>query len=165
MRMLEQLAKCVNEGSVVNSPVHRSYSGGVVAYNLGSVTDCKNLGNVSTEVDYAGGLVGKDSSDTEVVNSFSAGDSALAGVIHKIEGKISNCYYDSSVLVGLSSVSRMSECLRQICKRINLLGFSTQQTVWRQIARHGVATALAILFLLIAPTSQFTKLFLKIAVR
>ena len=89
---------CTNSGTV-----RSSYSGGIAGWNGGTIANCKNLGRLSSKG--SGGLVGRNASKKSLSNSFSVTDSARAGIINSDSGTVTNCYYDSDVLPGLSTVA------------------------------------------------------------
>ena len=88
---------CTNSGAASSS---RSYIGGIAGYNRGTISDCKNWGSVN-----GAGLVKRDSSSGKLRNSFSVADTAVYGVIYSSSGTVTNCYYDSDVLTGKSTVA------------------------------------------------------------
>ena len=99
------ISGCTNSGSVSSSSTYFSYSGGIAGWNGGTVSNCKNLGRLSSKGS-SGGLVGRNASKESLSNSFSVTDSARAGIIDSDSaGTVTNCYYDSDVLPGLSTVA------------------------------------------------------------
>ena len=88
---------CTNSGAASSS---RSYIGGIAGYNRGTISDCKNWGSVN-----GAGLVDRDYSSGKLRNSFSVADTAVYGVIYSSSGTVTNCYYDSDVLTGKSTVA------------------------------------------------------------
>ena len=103
------ISGCTNSGAVSSSSYSStsssSYSGGIAGWNGGTVTNCKNLGRLSSQGP-SGGLVGRNASKESLSNSFSVTDSARAGIIDSDSaGTVTNCYYDSDVLPGLSTVA------------------------------------------------------------
>ena len=88
---------CTNSGAASSS---RSYIGGIAGYNEGTISDCKNWGSVK-----GAGLVKRDSSSGKLRNSFSVADTASDGVIYSSSGTVTNCYYDSDVLTGQSTIA------------------------------------------------------------
>lgn len=76
------------------------YAGGIVGWNAGTVVDCKNLGKVPAS-NGSGGVTGKNAGSATILNSFSV------GVLYSYSnsGKVINCYYDSDVLSGKSTVA------------------------------------------------------------
>ncbi len=98
---------CSNDGSVNSSSLGKGYSGGIVGLNAnkGHLKNCRNLGMVSKSVKYSGGIIGSDYS-AMMYNSFSAGNSALSGVVFwTVLADRNFCYYDSDVLKKLSTES------------------------------------------------------------
>ena len=68
------------------------YVGGIVGYNVGSVTDCSSAGTVSGD-DYVGGIVG--SNDGSVTNCSNAGTvsapSLVGGIAGYNDGSVTGC--------------------------------------------------------------------------
>ena len=100
---------CTNNGSVSASTGSAttgvySYSAGIVGKNTGSVINCMNGGSISRAT-YTGGIAGYLGRNSKMLNSFSVANSAKAGVTSDSYGSITNCYYDSDVLPGLSTVA------------------------------------------------------------
>ncbi len=97
------VAECMNDDTVtiVASNAY-SHSGGIVGWNAGTVSDCTN-GDMVSATTSSGGLVGKNESG--IVNSFSVAKGAKSGVVQENGGTVSNCYYDSDILTGLSTVA------------------------------------------------------------
>ena len=100
---------CTNNGSVsasTGSATTRvySYSAGIVGENTGSVINCMNGGSISRAT-YTGGIAGFLGRNSKMLNSFSVANSAKAGVTSDSDGPITNCFYDSDVLPGLSTVA------------------------------------------------------------
>ena len=104
------ISDCTNSGafssfSTSSSTSSYSYGGGIAGWNGGTVTNCKNLGRLSSKGS-SGGLVGRNASKESLSNSFSVTDSARAGIIYSDStGTVTNCYYDSDVLPGKSTVA------------------------------------------------------------
>ena len=99
---------CANSGTVSTttsssrSSSDSSYTGGIAGWNDGTITDCANSGTVSSDSG-SGGIAGYNKG--HIANSFSVANSAKAGVTSDSDGSITNCYYDSDVLTGLSTVA------------------------------------------------------------
>ncbi len=93
---------CMNGGAVSDpyTIVYNSNFGGIASWNAGTISDCKNWGSVR-----GGGLSFRDSSSGKLLNSFSVANKAGYGVIYTNEGTVINCYYDSDVLTGKSTVA------------------------------------------------------------
>ena len=87
---------CTNMGEVFGS----SYVGGIAGTNYSSVYNCRNLGRIS-----GSGLVEWSNTGTKMLNSFSVSTTANVGVISSNNGTVTNCYYDSDVLTGKSTVA------------------------------------------------------------
>lgn len=53
---------CSNDGSVYSSSLGKGYSGGIIGLNAnkGHLRNCRNLGMVSKNVKYSGGIIGSD---------------------------------------------------------------------------------------------------------
>ncbi len=100
------ISGCTNSGAFSSfSTSSYSYGGGIAGWNGGTVTNCKNLGRLSSKGS-SGGLVGRNASKESLSNSFSVTDSARAGIIYSDStGTVTNCYYDSDVLPGKSTVA------------------------------------------------------------
>ena len=103
------VSSCSNNGSVSASTGSattwvRSYSGGIVGENTGSVINCMNGGSIS-RASYTGGIAGYLGRNSKMLNNFSVANSAKAGVTSDSDGSITNCYYDSDLLPGLSTVA------------------------------------------------------------
>lgn len=79
------------------------YAGGIVAWNSGTVADCKNLGKVSP--DRGSGVTEGNAGSATMLNSFSVAGAAVSGVVKDNSGTVANCYYDSDVLTGKSTVA------------------------------------------------------------
>ena len=90
---------CTNGGTVSSS----SYSGGIAGWNAGTVADCKNLGKVSP--DRGSGVTEGNAGSATMLNSFSVAGAAESGVVNSNSGTVANCYYDSDVLTGKSTVA------------------------------------------------------------
>lgn len=90
---------CTNGGAVSSS-----YSGGIAGWNAGTVADCKNLGKVSA-TGGSGGVTYKNTASATMLNSFSVAGAAVSGVVKDNSGTVANCYYDSDVLTGKSTVA------------------------------------------------------------
>lgn len=90
---------CTNGGAVSSS-----YSGGIAGWNAGTVADCKNLGKVSA-TGGSGGVTYKNTASATMLNSFSVAGAAESGVVKDNSGTVANCYYDSDVLTGKSTVA------------------------------------------------------------
>ena len=100
------ISGCTNSGTVYFSSTSfytYSYSGGIAGSNSGTVTNCKNLGRLFDNS--SGGLVGRNASKKSLSNSFSVTDDVEYGVVRSDSGTVTNCYYDSDVLPGLSTVA------------------------------------------------------------
>ncbi len=91
---------CTNKGEVSSG----CYKSGIASKNYGTVSNCRNLGRLGNTVG-GGGLVGENETGKKIVNSFSVTGSAYAGVIYSNSGTVTNCYYDSDVLTGKSTVA------------------------------------------------------------
>ena len=102
------IAGCTNNGIISAKFIgHRSsfdFGGGIAGENVGTVTDCRNLGRV-LGARYSGGVIGKDVKASKIFNSFSVTDRVGFGVVRSDSGTVTNCYYDSDVLPGLSTVA------------------------------------------------------------
>ena len=97
---------CTNSGAVSSSSysISYSYSGGIAGWNAGTIADCKNSGQVSAG-NGSGGVTWKNDISATMRNSFSVADKAGRGVVSENSGKVTNCYYDSDVLTGQSTVA------------------------------------------------------------
>ena len=91
---------CTNKGEVSSG----CYESGIASKNYGTVSNCRNLGRLKDNLG-AGGLVGENETGKKIVNSFSVTGSAYAGVVYSSSGTVTNCYYDSDVLTGKSTVA------------------------------------------------------------
>ncbi len=91
---------CTNKGEVSSG----CYESGIASKNYGTVSNCRNLGRLRDALG-AGGLVGENETGKKIVNSFSVTDIAYAGVVYSNSGTVTNCYYDSDVLTGKSTVA------------------------------------------------------------
>jgi hypothetical protein len=81
-----------------------------VAKNGGTILNCKNNGSISAKAEdeiYVGGLIAWSSDSTaKMLNSFSFANTAKSGVIsYRKYATVTNCYYDSDVLTGKSTVA------------------------------------------------------------
>ena len=96
---------CTNGGAVSSSySYYYSNSGGIAGWNAGTVADCKNLGKVSA-TGGSGGVTYKNTASATMLNSFSVAGAAGRGVVKNNSGTVANCYYDSDVLTGKSTVA------------------------------------------------------------
>ncbi len=96
---------CTNGGTVTSTLFSSyAYSGGIVGWNSGTVADCKNLGKVSA-TGGSGGVTYKNTASATMLNSFSVAGAAVSGVVKDNSGTVANCYYDSDVLTGKSTVA------------------------------------------------------------
>lgn len=100
---------CTNNGSVSasnGSATTRvySYSAGIVGENTGSVINCMNSGSISRAT-FTGGIAGYLGRNSKILNCFSVANSTKAGVSGTSYGTVTNCYYDSDVLPGKSTVA------------------------------------------------------------
>ena len=83
--------------SGVNSYIHGSqYVGGIVGYNVGSVTGCTNNGTVSGSGKYVGGIVGHGTADAVITNCTNSGtvsgeDQYVGGIVGESLGSVTNC--------------------------------------------------------------------------
>ena len=105
------ISGCMNSGMVSGPSGSYStiaYSGGIVGGNAGTVSNSANNGSISY---YSGGLVARNDTAAKMLNSFSVTNSAKAGVVYSNEnyggtrGIVTNCYYDSDILIGKSTVA------------------------------------------------------------
>lgn len=92
-----------NAGTVTGC-TNGGYSGGIAGWNAGTVADCKNLGKVSA-TGGSGGVTYKNTASATMLNSFSVAGAAVSGVVKDNSGTVANCYYDSDVLTGKSTVA------------------------------------------------------------
>ena len=105
------ISNCSNSGSVfAYSYEYISCAGGIVAKNGGTILNCKNNGSISAKAEdeiYVGGLIAWSSDSTaKMLNSFSFANTAKSGVIsYRKYATVTNCYYDSDVLTGKSTVA------------------------------------------------------------
>ena len=93
------ISGCTNSGTV-----RSSYSGGIAGWNGGTIANCKNLGKVSA-TGGSGGVTYKNTASATMFNSFSVAGAAVSGVVKDNSGTVANCYYDSDVLTGKSTVA------------------------------------------------------------
>ena len=100
---------CMNSGMVSGPSGSYStiaYSGGIAGGNAGTVLNSANNGSISY---YSGGLVARNDTAAKMLNSFSVTNSAKAGVVYFNEnhsgtkGLVTNCFYDSDILIGKST--------------------------------------------------------------
>ena len=102
------IAGCTNNGIIsakfIGFRSSFDFAGGIAGENVGTVTDCRNLGRVRG-ARYSGGVIGKNVKASKIFNSFSVTDSVAYGVVRSDSGTVTNCYYDSDVLPGLSTVA------------------------------------------------------------
>ena len=91
---------CHNIGEVSGN----SYVGGVVGYNISSVTNCYNTGTVTGTDDYVGGVVGDNSGSVkncyntgEVSGPNSGTSNYVGGVVGDNSGSVTNCYNTGTV--------------------------------------------------------------------
>lgn len=113
------ISGCTNNGTVSGRRVCNNsaeydliYLGGIAGRNVEMISDCINSGTVSSSTvgsfflgSYSSGLVAKDSSGGKLLNSFSFSSKSGSGVISYDLGTVTNCYYDSDVLTGKSTVA------------------------------------------------------------
>lgn len=107
------VSRSKNEGSVPNMSTTKSKTsvtdmyyyyyynknGTIVSINAGTVSDCVNNSSSGR------GLVVIDSASGKLLNSFNVGKTTSSGVIVSNSGTVTNCYYDSDVLTGKSTVA------------------------------------------------------------
>lgn len=105
------ISQCTYKGNIVFI-VTSKYCGGITGemLDIGTVADCYNIGNISTESfslrTGIGGLVGsknlKDLSSTSIKNSYSAGTGSGSHIIpdyKKNIENISNCFFDIDIKI------------------------------------------------------------------
>ena len=89
--------------SGVNSYIHGSQCvGGIVGYNVGSVTGCTNNGTVSGSGKYVGGIVGHGTADAVITNCTNNGtvsgeDEYVGGIVGENLGSVTNCTNSGTV--------------------------------------------------------------------
>lgn len=89
--------------SGVNSYIHGSQCvGGIVGYNIGSVTGCTNGGTVSGSGSYVGGIVGQGTVDAVITNCTNSGtvsgeDQYVGGIVGENLGSVTNCTNSGTV--------------------------------------------------------------------
>ena len=89
--------------SGVNSYIHGSQCvGGIVGYNIGSVTGCTNNGTVSGSGKYVGGIVGHGTADAVITNCTNNGtvsgeDEYVGGIVGENLGSVTNCTNSGTV--------------------------------------------------------------------
>ena len=89
--------------SGVNSYIHGSQCvGGIVGYNVGSVTGCTNKGTVSGSGKYVGGIVGHGTADAVITNCTNNGtvsgeDEYVGGIVGENLGSVTNCTNSGTV--------------------------------------------------------------------
>ena len=89
--------------SGVNSYIHGSQCvGGIVGYNIGSVTGCTNNGTVSGSGSYVGGIVGHGTADAVITNCTNNGtvsgeDEYVGGIVGENLGSVTNCTNSGTV--------------------------------------------------------------------
>ena len=89
--------------SGVNSYIHGSQCvGGIVGYNIGSVTGCTNGGTVSGSGSYVGGIVGQGTVDAVITNCTNNGtvsgeDQYVGGIVGENLGSVTNCTNSGTV--------------------------------------------------------------------
>jgi len=110
--------------SGVNSYIHGSQCvGGIVGYNVGSVTGCTNSGTVSGSGSYVGGIVGQGSVDAVITNCTNSGtvsgeDQYVGGIVGENLGSVTNCTNTAAVsgdvrvggVAGLQAVAPITNC-------------------------------------------------------
>ena len=89
--------------SGVNSYIHGSLCvGGIVGYNVGSVTGCTNSTTVSASGRWVGGIAGHGTDDAVITNctnngTVSGADQYVGGIVGKSYGSVTNCTNSGTV--------------------------------------------------------------------
>ena len=110
--------------SGVNSYIHGSQCvGGIVGYNIGSVTGCTNGGTVSGSGSYVGGIVGQGTADAVITNCTNSGtvsgeDQYVGGIVGENLGSVTNCTNTAAVsgdvrvggVAGLQASAPITNC-------------------------------------------------------
>ena len=110
--------------SGVNSYIHGSQCvGGIVGYNVGSVTGCTNNGTVSGSGSYVGGIVGQGTVDAVITNCTNSGtvsgeDQYVGGIVGENLGSVTNCTNTAAVsgdvrvggVAGLQASAPITNC-------------------------------------------------------
>ena len=116
--------------SGVNSYIHGSQCvGGIVGYNVGSVTGCTNNGTVSGSGKYVGGIVGHGTADAVITNCTNNGtvsgeDEYVGGIVGENLGSVTNCtnsgtvsgtdYYVGGIAGGISHSATVIGCYNTV---------------------------------------------------
>ena len=116
--------------SGVNSYIHGSQCvGGIVGYNVGSVTGCTNNGTVSGSGSYVGGIVGHGTADAVITNCTNNGtvsgeDEYVGGIVGENLGSVTNCtnsgivsgtdYYVGGIAGGISHSATVIGCYNTV---------------------------------------------------
>ena len=110
--------------SGVNSYIHGSQCvGGIVGYNVGSVTGCTNNGTVSGSGKYVGGIVGQGTADAVITNCTNNGtvsgeDEYVGGIVGESLVSVTNCTNTAAVsgdvrvggIAGLQASAPITNC-------------------------------------------------------